>query len=138
MGNNPLVTDIFHFIPDQIKIKRDELKKDMYLWQKKINEKLEDNQNNFAKSKEKSPETRGHDQHTANMTLKVENDRHTLDELVRKSNRSIISISSIFPWNFFPNTIDVEESRVTFIFRQLFASQTHSVDIKELSNVFLE
>ena len=27
---------------------------------------------------------------------------------------------------------------MTFIFRQLFASQSHSVDIKDISNVFIE
>ena len=89
-------------------------------------------------STEKSPETKGMEQHAKDLTIKTEHDKNKLDELIRKSNRSIISISSVFPWNFFPNTIDVEESRVTFIFRQLFASQSHSVDIKDISNVFIE
>ena len=88
--------------------------------------------------KEKSPETKGLEQHARDKTIKIESDKNKLDELIRKSNRSIISISSVFPWDFFPNTIDVEESRVTFIFRQLFASQSHSVDIKDISNVFIE
>jgi hypothetical protein len=86
----------------------------------------------------KSPKAKGLEQHAKDMIIKVENDKNKLDELIRKSNRSIISISSVFPWDFFPNTIDVEESRVTFIFRQLFASQSHSVDIKDISNVFIE
>lgn len=87
---------------------------------------------------EKSPEAKGLEQHAKEITIKLESDKNKLDELIRKSNRSIISISSVFPWNFFPNTIDVEESRVTFIFRQLFAAQSHSVDIKDISNVFIE
>lgn len=87
---------------------------------------------------EKSPEARGIEQHAKNVSVKAEDDKLKIDELIRKSNRSIISISSVFPWNFSPNTIDVEESRVTFIFRQLFASQSHSVDIKDISNVFIE
>jgi hypothetical protein len=86
----------------------------------------------------KTPETRGLEQLTKDKTIKIESDKNKLDELIRKSNRSIVSISSVFPWSFFPNTIDVEESRVTFIFRQLFASQSHSVDIKDISNVFIE
>lgn len=61
-----------------------------------------------------------------------------MNELVRKSNRRVISISTTFPWKFFPNTIDVEESRVTFSFRQLLSFQSHSVDIKDISNVFIE
>ncbi len=44
----------------------------------------------------------------------------------------------MFPWNLFPDTINVEESRVTFIFRQFLATQSHSLDIKDISNVFIE
>jgi len=91
-----------------------------------------------AEKTEKSPEAKGMEQHAKDITVKTEHDKNKLDELIRKSNRSIMSLSSVFPWNFFPNTIDVEESRVTFIFRQLFASQSHSVDIKDISNVFIE
>ena len=154
MGIYPKVTDIFNFIPNQNPIKRNVPRKGIQFWQQKINEKIQLNadssrniiekvrniQNlvNDTEKKDKSPYTRGMEQHAQNMRVKVENDKHTLDELMRKSNRSIISISSIFPWNFFPNTIDVEESRVTFIFRQLFASQSHSVDIKDISNVSIE
>jgi hypothetical protein len=93
---------------------------------------------NLTSNAEKSPEAKGLEQHATDRTIKTENDRNKLNELIRKSNRSIISISSVFPWNFFPNTIDVEESRVTFIFRQFFTSQSHSVDIKDISNVFIE
>lgn len=65
-------------------------------------------------------------------------DTHKMDELITKSNRTIASISSMFPWDLFPNSIDVEESRITFIFRQFFASQSHSLDIKDISNIFIE
>jgi hypothetical protein len=65
-------------------------------------------------------------------------DREMVNDLVRKSNRCIISISSSFPWNFFPDTIDIEESRVTFKFSQFLSSQSHSVEIKDISNVFIE
>lgn len=80
----------------------------------------------------------GIDQHTKNLATKTETDTQNVIDLVRKSNRSIISISSSFPWNIFPNTIDVEESRVTFKFRQFLSSQSHSVEIKDISNVFIE
>lgn len=69
---------------------------------------------------------------------KIEADRQSVDQLVKSSNRCIFSISSMFPWNLFPSTINVEEGRVTFIFRQFMASQSHSVDIKDISNVFIE
>lgn len=87
----------------------------------------------------KSVEEEGKDENTKNQATKKELDRQTVDDLVKKSNRVIISISSkIFPWDFFPDTIVVEESRVTFVFRQFLASQSHSVDIKDISNVFIE
>ncbi|MCL4339248.1 hypothetical protein M1271_06180 [Patescibacteria group bacterium] len=54
------------------------------------------------------------------------------------SNRCIYSLSTQFPWNFFPNSIDIEEDRVTFTFHQFLASQSHSVDIKDIANVFIE
>ncbi len=80
----------------------------------------------------------GKNEQTINEATKKEEDRQTVNDLIKKSNRCIISISSLFPWDFFPNTIQVEESRVTFIFRQFFASQSHSVNIKDISNVFIE
>lgn len=80
----------------------------------------------------------GKNEQTINEATKKEEDKQTINDLVKKSNRCIISISSLFPWTFFPNTIEVEESRVTFVFRQFFASQSHSVNIKDISNVFIQ
>ncbi len=80
----------------------------------------------------------GKNEQTINEATKKEEDKQTVSDLIKKSNRCIISISSQFPWTLFPNTIEVEESRVTFIFRQFLASQSHSVDIKDISNVLIE
>ncbi len=65
-----------------------------------------------------------------------QDDNYLVDQLVKSSNRNIISISSLL--SFFPTTINVEETRITFTFRQLFSSQSHSLDIKDISNVFIE
>jgi hypothetical protein len=94
--------------------------------------------NNPSEKKKKSLETEGMEEYAKSQTIRIANEKHKVDDLVRKSNRSVITISSTFPWNIFPNTIDVEEGRVTFIFRQFLTSQTHSVDIKDISNVFIE
>lgn len=80
----------------------------------------------------------GINENTKNTATKKEEDIQMVSDLVKMSNRSIISISSLFPWDFFPSTIDVEESRVTFKFNQFLSSQSHSVDIKDISNVFIE
>ncbi|HSX19417.1 MAG TPA: hypothetical protein VLE91_04810 [Candidatus Saccharimonadales bacterium] len=87
---------------------------------------------------EQSLEAAGKAENIKNQAEKKELDKQKVNELVKMSNRCIIKISSAFPWNLFPNTIEVEESRVTFITRQLLSSQSHSVEIKDISNVFLE
>lgn len=58
--------------------------------------------------------------------------------LVKKSNRILVSISShAFPFDFFPNTINIEEGRVTIIYRHFLSSEVNSIDIKNISNVFI-
>jgi hypothetical protein len=59
--------------------------------------------------------------------------------LVKKSNRILVTISSHkFPFDFFPDTVNVEEGRATVITREFFfSSQVHSVDIKDISNIFI-
>lgn len=63
----------------------------------------------------------------------------TVADLVKKSNRIIVSICSHkFPIDLFPDTINVEEGRVTVIDRDFFfSSHVHSVDIKDISNIFI-
>jgi hypothetical protein len=60
--------------------------------------------------------------------------------LVKKSNRILMTISTHkFPIDLFPDTINVEEGRVTIITRDFFfTSQVHSVDIKDISNIFID
>jgi hypothetical protein len=63
----------------------------------------------------------------------------TVVDLVKKSNRILVSIRSHkFPFDFFPDVINVEEGRVTIITRDFFfSSHVHSVDIKDISNIFI-
>ncbi|KKQ30083.1 MAG: hypothetical protein US68_C0012G0022 [Candidatus Shapirobacteria bacterium GW2011_GWE1_38_10] len=65
-------------------------------------------------------------------------DENLVAGLVGKSNRILASVTSIFPFDLFPNTVNVEEGRITVIVRNFFlSSQVHSVDIKDISNVFI-
>lgn len=66
-------------------------------------------------------------------------DKKIIAGLVAKSNRIISSISTHrLPFDFFPDTINVEENRVNIIVRDFFfSSRVHSVDIKDISNVFI-
>lgn len=68
----------------------------------------------------------------------METDRHSISDMVHNSNNILISASTVFPFDLFPTTINVEATRVTVITRQLFSSQVHSFDIKDISSVFIE
>lgn len=87
---------------------------------------------------ERTFEEKGQDDYIEHQATKKEEDSQVVSDLMAKSNRSIISITSLFPLDLFPSTINVEESRVTFIFRQFLASQSHSIEIKDIANVFIE
>lgn len=65
-------------------------------------------------------------------------DAKTVASLVDKSNRILVSISShAFFFDVFPDTINIEEVRVTIINRHFMSSEVHSIDIKDISNVFI-
>ncbi len=91
-----------------------------------------------TQEEELSTEARGREDAVKRHFRKIGTDQHRLDDMMAQSNRIIISVSSMFPWDIFPSSINVEETRVTVIQRQLFASQVHSVDIKNISNVFID
>ncbi|RJR28932.1 hypothetical protein C4564_03840 [Candidatus Microgenomates bacterium] len=61
----------------------------------------------------------------------------TLASLLQKSNKLLFTMTSVFPLDIFPNTINIEEGRITIITRHLFSSEEHSIDIKNISNVFI-
>ena len=86
---------------------------------------------------EKSSQEKGLDEAVKNQSTKTEGDRQTLEDMVNSSNRILASISSVFPWDIFPNTINAEATRLTIIHRQLFSSQVYSVDNKNISNDFI-
>jgi hypothetical protein len=65
-------------------------------------------------------------------------EKNVVEGLVRKSNRILLSIRSHrFPIDLFPDTLNIEEGRITVITRHFFTSEIHSVDIKDISNVFI-
>jgi hypothetical protein len=66
-------------------------------------------------------------------------DKGLVAGLVKKSNRILASISTHhFPFDFFPSVLNIEEGRITVIVRHyFFSSQVHSVDIKDISNIFI-
>ncbi len=109
-------------------------------WLEKLHQQGEEKRSHLHSETlgERTIEEMGKDDYTEHQATKKEEDNQTVSDLIAKSNRAIISITSLFPLDLFPNTIRVEENRVTFIFRQFLASQSHSVEIKDISNVFIE
>lgn len=71
--------------------------------------------------------------------LEKQEDAKIVSGLVKKSNRILVSISTHrFPIDLFPDTLNVEEGRITIIIRNyFFSSQVHSVDIKDISNILI-
>jgi hypothetical protein len=62
----------------------------------------------------------------------------TVAKLVKKSNRILVGISShAFPFDIFPDSINVEEGRITIINRHFLSSEVHSIDIRDISNIFI-
>lgn len=89
------------------------------------------------------------DKSDSSLARKIENEKlneekqnrledKTVAKLVKKSNRILVSISAIFPFDLFPDSINVEDGRITIIKRNFFSSsQVHSIDIKDISNIFV-
>ena len=70
--------------------------------------------------------------------IKKQLDKKILANLVKKSNRILVSISThAFPFDLFPNTLNVEEGRITIIKRHFLSSEVHSIDISDISNIFI-
>lgn len=86
----------------------------------------------------KSPKEKGHYEALQSLSARSAKNKHYTEELVKKSNREVLSISSVFPWDLFPTTIRIQENKVSFIFRQFLTSQEQDVDIRDISNTHIE
>jgi hypothetical protein len=81
--------------------------------------------------------------HTATQVVSPQPENgHTQSQPIEKQknikNRCLLKVSSVFPWSFFPTTMHVEESKVIFDFHQFLAKQSHSIEIRDISNIFIE
>ena len=63
---------------------------------------------------------------------------HTQRELDSIQKQDEILLSHKLPFDFFPDSITIEEGRLTVITRNFFFnSRVHSIDIKDVSNIFI-
>src|SRR3989344_2323378 len=68
----------------------------------------------------------------------IRQNKRKVAKLVKRSNRILVSISShALPFDLFPNIINIEEKRITIINRHMLASEVHSIDIKNISNILI-
>jgi len=75
---------------------------------------------------------------TQNEDKQKRQNKRKVAKLVKRSNRILVTISShAFPFDFFPNIVNVEEKRVTIINRHMLSSEVHSIDIKNISNILI-
>jgi|GEM_PF-1025382 len=86
----------------------------------------------------KSPEQKGRDEAAQTISKENAKDKRLTEEMVRKSNREVLSISTVFPWDLFPTIVRIQENKVSFIFHQFLTSQEQDVDIKDISNTHIE
>lgn len=106
----------------------------------KLASQSENLKNNIPRLKpgEKPSEQKGHGVDARIFSEKTVEDKRQIEEMVKKSNREVLSISTVFPWDLFPTTIRIQENKVSFIFRQFMTSQEQDVDIKDISNTHIE
>ena len=119
-------------------IKPQDQKGSMTGWSEKLYTQHE--VDNLMEKKEDNPSSQAREikdeSQTADKQKRLNN--RTVANLVKKSNRILVSISShALPFDLFPDTINVEEGRITIINRHFLSSEVHSVDIKDISNVFI-
>lgn len=98
-----------------------------------------DMDDSYLKGKEnQSSEVKGKEEADQTAFNKKRMDKKAVEDLVKQSNRILVSISSHrFPIDLFPDTLNVEERRITIITRRFLYSEVHSVDIKDISNIFV-
>ena len=70
---------------------------------------------------------------------KKRKDERGLANLVKRTHRVLLEISTVFPFDLFPDRLTVDENKVNLISSEFFFSgRTHSVLIKEISDVLVD
>jgi hypothetical protein len=68
----------------------------------------------------------------------MEDEEQKLNNLISKSKRRLLEVSTVFPFDFFPDTIRIDENKIDLIFRSFFYTK-HLVPIliPDISTVLL-
>jgi hypothetical protein len=87
----------------------------------------------------KDPINQGVEEAVKDLIKEEEKSRQKLDDLIQRSEKVLLKISTVFPFDLFPNDIIVDENKVNIIKREFFWSeQIHSIMIREINDVIVE
>ena len=85
-----------------------------------------------------SEEARGVEEEAESVNKQKRTNNRAVANLIKTSNRILVSAyTHALPFDIFPDVINAEEGRITIINRHFLSSEVHSVDIKDISNVFI-
>lgn len=71
-------------------------------------------------------------------TQHQQEEKQKLEDLVEQSKKVLLKISSVFPFDLFPDIVTIDENRVSIITKELFETeQVLSIPIKSISNVVI-
>lgn len=66
-------------------------------------------------------------------------DQQKLDQLVEESSRILYKISTVFPFDLFPDEVVIDENKVNIIIRNFFSSELiESVLIRDISQIYIQ
>ncbi len=89
--------------------------------------------------KNKNPFDKGVEEAAVDLIREEEKSRHKMDELIEKSNRVLFRTSTVFPFDFFPSEIIIDENKVSIIKKTFFWSEeVHSIMIKDITDVLIQ
>lgn len=72
-------------------------------------------------------------------TSKLLQDKQRFDNLVNRSAQALFEIKSVFPFDFFPNTLTVDIDKITVKFKQFFSSvEIRSINISNIAQVYVD
>jgi hypothetical protein len=62
-----------------------------------------------------------------------------LNALVEKTSKCLIKVSTVFPFDFFPDFITVDANQVNIVIREFFWSERrHSIHIRDILDIFVD
>ena len=65
-------------------------------------------------------------------------DRAKVENLIKRSNRILLKISTVFPFALFPTIVTIEDTKIVVTFYSFFSvREAKDVDIKNIANIFV-